>query len=230
MKLEAWTPERAAAAEAERAALMPDAIYGSRSQLKVETPADFDAALAAGNEEAIQRVLTDNPYLIQYAISNSGHHGLWVFPKATIRITGADRSPGLIPDFLVASRSSLGFRWTIVELKRSGDQFANQAGTGFSSTANRAIAQCQGYLAHFSDYIDIVRANIRVPDLIQPRGAVLLIGDSADETDAQRQIRANFVRTNEQIDVVSYDRIRHGLRSDVGVREAKGIDQSGSGT
>lgn len=218
MKIEVWTPERAAAYDAKQAALMPDGIYGTIRQLKPGTPALFDAVLTAGNEEAIQRFLTNNPYLIQYAINNSGHHGLWVFPKATIRITGADRSPGLIPDFLVASRSSLGYRWTIVELKRSDEQFANKAATGFGTTANRAIAQCQGYLAHFSDYIDIVRTNIRVPDLIQPRGAVILIGDGASETDAQRQIRANFVRTNEQIDVVSYDRIRYGLRSDVGDR------------
>jgi hypothetical protein len=215
MKIEAWTLEHAAAWEVEQAALMPDGIWGSLGQLKPETPALFEAALAAGDEEAIQRLLTLNPYLIQYAINNSGHHGLWIFPKAIIRTTGADRSPGLIPDFLVASRSSLGYRWTIVELKRSDVQFANKSGTGFSTTANQAIAQCQGYLTHFSDYIDIVRANIRVPDLIQPHGAVLLIGEGATETDAQRQIRSNFVRTNEAIDVVSYDRIRYGLRHDV---------------
>lgn len=94
-------------------------------------------------------------------------------------------------------------------------QFANKSGTGFSTMANLAITQCQGYLAHFSDYIDIVRANIHVPDLIQPNGVVLLIGEGAIETDAQRQVRANFVRTNKAIDIVSYDRIRYGLRHDV---------------
>lgn len=217
MKFKVSPPEHADTWDIEQAALMPAGLYGSIRQLREETSALFDAALAAGNEEAIQRMLTENPYLIQYAIKNSGHHGLWVFPKATIRTTGADRSPGLIPDFLVASRSSLGYRWTVVELKRADEQFANKAGTGFSSTASKAITQCQGYLAHFADYIDIVRANIRVPDLIQPSGAVILIGDSANETDAQRHIRANFVRTNPQIDVVSYDRIRASLRSDFNV-------------
>jgi hypothetical protein len=222
MKLEPpWTLARVAAHRAEQAALMPQGRYGSISDLREETPALFEAALAAKKEEAIQRFLTENPYLLQYAINNSGHHGVWAFPKSMIRTTGADRSPGQIPDFLVASRSSLGYRWTIVELKRSDQQFANASGSALSSTANLALTQCQAYLIHLTDYIGIVRANIRVGQLIQPEGAVILIGDSTKETDAQREVRANFARTSTQIDVVSYNRIRQKLASDVRATVAK---------
>jgi hypothetical protein len=41
----------------------------------------FRAALSEGPEEAIQKVITANPYLIQYAVARSGHQGIWVYPK-----------------------------------------------------------------------------------------------------------------------------------------------------
>lgn|SRR5580693_916533 len=40
----------------------------------------FRAALSEAPEEAIQKVITANPYLIQYAVARSGHQGIWVYP------------------------------------------------------------------------------------------------------------------------------------------------------
>jgi hypothetical protein len=204
--------------EAELAAQFPTARLGLLWHLSPAAVADLEAALAGGSEEKIQRVLTANPYLIQYALERSGHHGVWVFPKAMIRPPGADRSKGLIPDYLVASRSSLGYCWHVVELKRADVLFSNKAGDGLSPDGNRAIVQCNRYLQHFSDYIDTVRANVCVPEVIQPYGAVLVIGRAADETEAQTQCRADFDRSSPKIAVVSYDRILHGARSDLAVR------------
>jgi hypothetical protein len=172
-------------------------------------------ALADGSEESIQKILTANPYLIQYAIDHSGHHGIWVFPKPMIRPPSVGETPGLVPDYLVVTRSSLGYAWHIVELKRFGVQFARSDGRGLSRDGNSAIAQCNVYLSHFQDYIDTVRSNIRIGELVQPKGAVLLIGDSTKENEKQRELRANFVRTAPQINVVSYQRILGGLESDV---------------
>jgi Domain of unknown function (DUF4263) len=174
------------------------------------------AALADGREEEIQNVLSANPYLIQYAIDHSGHHGIWVFPKAMIRPPGADGTRGLIPDYLVVTRSSLGYFWHVVELKRFDTQFANSDGSGFSPEGHKAVAQCQAYLTHFQDYVDAVRSNIRIAELIQPEGAILLIGNSSMESEAQRQCRSNFVRNTPKINVVSYQRIVAALESDLG--------------
>jgi hypothetical protein len=172
-------------------------------------------ALELGPEEAIQEVLAENPYLIQYAVEGSGHHGIWVFPKQMIKQRGADSTAGLVPDFLIVTCSSLGYFWHIVELKRFDVQFSNQNGTGLSPEGNRAVVQCNSYLTHLQDYIDSVRSNIRVEELIQPQGAVLLIGDSEKENKAQRQCRANFVRNSHRINVVSYRRIISHLESDL---------------
>lgn len=177
------------------------------------------SALEAGGEEAIQEVLTTNPYLLQYAVQRSGHQGIWVFPKAMIRPRGVDGTSGLIPDYLIVTRSSLGYFWQVVELKRFDIQFANRAGDGYSAEGNKAIAQCNAYLSHFQDYIDAVRSNIRITELIQPQGAILLIGDSEKENKAQQQARSSFVRNNPRIDVVSYRRIINGLKSDVESRQ-----------
>lgn len=203
--------------EAERE--FPGAAYGVRSDLSAAAVDLFEDALHAGSEEAIQSVLVENPYLIQYAIRESGHHGTWVYPKQMIRPRAATGDAGLIPDFLVVTRSSLGDHWWVVELKRFDTQFADARGTGLSTAGHRAVAQCAGYLSHFREYIDAIRSHARIPKLTQPTGALLLIGDSETETDAQRAVRANFVRSTPTIDVASYRRIVLNARVDVGFTE-----------
>jgi hypothetical protein len=195
----------------------PGSHFGSYLDIK---PAVLDAlrtALADGSEESIQKVFTANPYLIQYAIDYSGHHGIWVFPKLMIKTAGTDGTPGLIPDYLVATRSSLGYFWYVVELKRFDVQFARRDGRAFSQDGNKAVAQCNVYLSHFQNYIDAVRNNVRIGELIQPKGAILLIGNSETENEAQCQFRANFVRSTPNISVVTYQRIVGSLESDLRV-------------
>lgn len=221
MKASDFTPEYWAKLRTELSDEFPGARFGWHSDAKQPVLTALLGALEAGPEDAIQEVLTANPYLIQYGVDNSGHHGIWAFPKQMIKPRGADRSAGLVPDYLVVTRSSLGYFWNIVELKRFDVQFANQNGDGLSAEGNKAVVQCNRYLAHFQDYIDSVRNNIRVTELVQPQGAILLIGDGEQETEAQRQCRSEFVRNNFRIKVVSYRRIIQGLESDLGVCGAR---------
>lgn len=193
----------------------PTARFGWGGDLPDMLPADLETALAAGREEPIQSLLTQQPYVLQYAMPSSGHHGIWLFPKQMIKPNGADGSAGLIPDFLAVSRSSLGYYWHVVELKQAAVQFANVAGTALSTEANKGVVQCARYLTHFEDYIDAVRSSIRIDELIRPSGAILLIGDAASENDAQRRVRADFNRVSREILIVSYDRLRRGLANDV---------------
>jgi len=215
------TPEDLAELKRELVQQFPSAGFGWLPDLEVSPLEVLVSALESSSEEAIQKVLSANPYLIQYAVKNSGHHGIWVFPKAMIRARGAEGTPGLVPDYLIVTQSSLGYFWHVVELKRFDVQFANRTGDGFSAAGNKAIAQCNAYLTHFQDYINVVRDSIRIKELIQPEGAILLIGDSEKESEAQRLCRSSFVRNNPKIDVVSYRRIVERLKSDLGVRQAR---------
>jgi hypothetical protein len=199
---------------AEQRAKFIGSCYGDPRLLRAGLDDEFEAVLK-GPEETIQNFLTANPYLLQYVIPNSGHHGTWAFPKNMIRTKKTDGTPGLIPDYLVATRNSLGYHWHIVELKLASVQFANIRGKSYSRDANEGIVQCATYISHFTKYIETVRSNIGVPDLIVPESAVLLIGDATAETDAQRICRSEFCELKSRMIVASYDRIRRGLANDL---------------
>jgi hypothetical protein len=198
---------------AELRGYFPGARFGTRLDINRTTYDGLRSALEEGGEETIQRFLTANPYVIQYAIPDSGHHGVWVFPKQTIKPNAQNGTDGLIPDYLVASRSSLGFFWHVVELKRFDRQLANERGDNFSSDGGRGIVQCQKDLNHFINYIDAVRTNIQAPELVQPRGAILFIGDSEAENVRQTEVRANF--SDPRISIVSYRRLIGGVANDL---------------
>lgn len=199
---------------AEQRAKFPGSLYGDPRFLRVGLDEEFENALK-GSEETIQKFLTANPYLLQYVIPQSGHHGTWAIPKKMIRTKRTDGTPGLIPDYLVATRSSLGYYWHIVELKLASAQFAKPSGTSYSRDAVEGIAQCATYLSHFTNYIETVRSNVGIAQLITPKSAILLIGDARTETEAQRICRSEFCDLAPRMMVASYDRIRRGLANDL---------------
>lgn len=196
------------------AAKFPGSHYGELANLTREKWEQFEKALVNDNEEGIQSALTDCPYLMQYVIRTSGHHGTWVFPKQMIRTKRTDATPGLIPDFLIATQNSLGFSWHIVELKRPSVQFSNAAGNGYSTVGHKGIAQCAAYASHFREYIETIRSNIGVEEIIPPKSVVLVIGDSTKETSNQRICRSNFDGIAKNVEIVTYDRIVRGLAYD----------------
>ena len=199
---------------AEQRARFPGSLYGDPRFLRVGLDEEFETALK-GPEETIQKFLSANPYLLQYVIPQSGHHGTWAIPKKMIRTKRTDGTPGLIPDYLVATRSSLGYYWHIIELKLASVQFAKLSGKSYSRDATEGIAQCATYISHFTNYIETVRSNIGVTELITPKDVILLIGDAKIEADAQRACRSEFCDLAPRIIVASYDRIRRGLANDL---------------
>jgi hypothetical protein len=203
---------------AKQRAKFPGSKYGDSRSLRYGLRDEFETAIAGPNEEKIQRLLTVNPYLLQYVIPNSGHHGTWIFPKQMIRTKAINGTPGLIPDFLVATSSSLGYTWHIVELKRATVQFSKASGISYTRDAADGIAQCAKYRAHFTDYIETVRNNIGIPHAIAPDSVILVIGDATRETEAERACRREFDRLSSAMSVVSYDRIRQGLANDLRYR------------
>lgn len=200
---------------AKQRALFPGSLYGDVSSLRVGLDDEFEAALEDKKEETIQKFLTANPYLLRYVIPNSGHHGTWAFPKKMIRTKKIDGTPGLIPDYLVATKNSLGYYWNIIELKQPSVQFSNSEGTSYSRDATMGIAQCATYVSHFTNYIETVRSNLGVAEVVTPENAILLIGDATKENDAQQICRKEFCDLAPRMKVVSYDRIRQGLTNDL---------------
>ena len=214
-KINRLTPEYLARRDGEEQALFPGSLYANRRSLHRGLNEEFETALHAKSEEAIQRVLTANPYLLQYAIHQSGHHGIWVFPKRMIRMQKVDGTPGLIPDYLVVACNSLGYSWHIIELKRYERQFANAKGNSLSTDGARAVVQCATYHAHFNQYIETVRNNIGVDKVIPPKDVIILIGDALTETPEQKTRRDEFCQLAQKVVIASYDRIRRSLANDL---------------
>ncbi len=190
-------------------------LYGSLSDLKKDLLSKFESAIAEGPEESIQRVITDNPYLINYVFPDTGHHGVWVFPKRMIRSQQANGTPGLIPDYLVVAKNSLGYTWQIVELKRRDTQFSNANGKSFSSAGQKSIVQAATYITDFSQYIETIRSNVGIQEIIQPQNIIIVIGDSRMETQEQKARRSEFEHLAPRVKVSTYDRIRRGLENDL---------------
>jgi hypothetical protein len=219
IKITQMTPEYLAKRREEEKVLFPGSLYGSPPSLDRSLLTEFETALHAGSEEAIQRFLSANPYALHYAIPSSGHHGVWAFPKRMIRAQRIDGTPGLIPDFLVVSANSLGYTWHIIELKRWDTQFANIKGNSLSQSGIKAIVQCATYVAHFNDYIETVRSNIGVQEVIQPENVIVIIGDSTTETNAQKIRRDEFQKLAPRMEIITYDRLRRGLANDLRPRD-----------
>jgi len=188
-------------------ALFKGALYGTHRDLRPKLLTELEAALRAGPEEAIQKFITSNPYVLQYALRLTGNHGLWAFPKRVIRTQRIDRTPGLIPDYLVAARNSDGFTWHIVELKRFDTQFGNESGKSLSAAGLKAIVQCATYTQHFEDYIETIRSNVGVREVVTPKNVAILIGDSNLENKPQMARRQEMQRFAPRLDIVSYRRI-----------------------
>ncbi|GEM_PF-2492733 len=205
--------------EAELAAKFPGGIFGTLSHVEDAWLADLEEVLLSQSEEAIQRFISERPYLLRYITPGTGHHGIWIFPKRVIQVNQPNGKPGLIPDFLVVARNSDGYTWWIVELKRADQLFANRQGDALTPMANKALIQCASYLDHFNNYIDMIRSLIGLPDLGRPKGALLLIGDARNENDMQSAVRKNFNSAlSDRLQVYSYSRMVAGLMSDLGWR------------
>lgn len=202
--------------EAEESQRFPGALYGSPRQIKESWLDALEIALAAKDEEAIQCCIEERPYLAQYVTPSTGHHGIWLFPKQQIAMHQPNGLPGKIPDFLAVARNSDGYTWWIIELKRADVQFANLRADALSPAANKALVQCTSYLNQFDRYVDAVRSMTGIKEIIRPKSVLLLIGDSRHEMPNQTAMRRNVNESlSERLHVISYDRIKRHLQSDL---------------
>ncbi len=100
-------------------------------------------------------------------------------------------------------------------MKTAKVQFAKSSDKSYTPTAAAGIAQCATYRAHFANYIETVRSNAGIEDMIVPANVILIIGDASTETDEEKICRSEFDSLSASMMVASFDHIRRGLRSDL---------------
>jgi hypothetical protein len=98
----------------------------------------------AKDERPIQCFLEINPLILVQHLH--GGHGRWVAPR--IRF-GAE----YIPDFVIGESSSMGFRWTIVELESPRSSLFTKSGNP-AKALNQAIRQISDWRAWLKDNRD----------------------------------------------------------------------------
>ena len=84
------------------------------------------------DERPLQRFFEENPAMLLLGIV--APHSAWVFPRASLPIP---EGGAWIPDFMICDWTSIGPRWTIVELESPGLKALTKAG-GATAMCNHA--------------------------------------------------------------------------------------------
>ncbi|MEU0704146.1 Shedu anti-phage system protein SduA domain-containing protein [Streptomyces bacillaris] len=153
----------------------------------------FQEALdKATAERPMQVVLENHPALLANVIA--GHHGIWV--RSQVRL--GDR---YVPDFLIASQTSEGLRWHLVELESPTARLTNVGDHRESPTLRHAIDQIQDWREWLKT--NLLSARAALPGItVDARG--LIIMGREDVTDSAREIRDRR-DANDRISIRTYD-------------------------
>lgn len=153
----------------------------------------------ATEERPMQVVLENHPALLANVIA--GHHGIWVRPQ--VRLGGR-----YVPDFLIASRTSAGIRWHLVELESPTERLTNPGNQRESPTLRHAIDQIQDWREWLKT--NLLSARTTLPGItVDARG--LIIMGRKDQTDSAREVRDRR-SANDRIEIRTYDwLLRAGL-------------------
>lgn len=143
----------------------------------------LDTLAQAEDEKPLQEILTRFPEVLAYTVD--GHHGRWVLPHP--RLAGE-----YVPDFFVASETSAGIRWTLIELESPAVARAIEDGSP-RKELRHAIKQLNDWQEWLSN--NLAKARGRVVDgglgltgiRSDARGVIIIgRGDVTSTTDVMR--------------------------------------------
>jgi len=161
--------------------------------------AALENALAfAVDERPLEKVLEEHPTLLSYLVT--GHHGAYVIPQKEL---GSE----YVPDFLVAGYTSLGLRWTLVELESPTAPLAIEDGQA-ERRVRKGMKQISDWREWLADNIDYARKSradngLGLPGIrVDAQGLVLVSrGDVTTLTDRMR----TRVSVDQRIEIRTYD-------------------------
>lgn len=170
----------------------------------IGTPTATDAAVLADalhgatDEKPLQAILGRHPQILNHLVTS--HHGGFVIPE--VRLGAHYRA-----DFLVAGMTSLGLRWTLVELESPTASLTIADGQP-SKQLRKGLKQISDWREWLQENLDHARKPRRQQGLglfgIRPQARGLVIigrGGLTTETDAMR----NLLWEKQQVDVRTYD-------------------------
>ncbi|MEZ5551541.1 MAG: DUF4263 domain-containing protein [Pseudomonadales bacterium] len=111
----------------------------------------------------------------------------------------------LIPDFLLASRTSEGFRWAMIELESPNKKALTQAGMPAAKLAE-ALKQVRDWRTWLTDNVAYARGELGLKDIEATIPAYVVIGRRAVLD--PKQVKTYRALSNENTFVMTYDRLR----------------------
>jgi len=169
-----------------------------------ENLADFEAVLGdAFNERPIQRLLASSPVLLGPLVPPGGIYWCLDQPKL-----GAE----YIPDFLLATITSVGFRWLAVELESPVVKALTKRGLPARKLAE-ALGQVRDWRVWLNENISYARNELGLKDIDGNCHAVVIVGRRS--TLDPKQVKRYRALSTNGLTVMSYDRLGDTIRNSI---------------
>lgn len=161
-----------------------------------QTVDDFGRVLSdASDERALQKFLASFPAALGSLAQPGGT--LWCLDRPRL---GSE----FVPDFLLASITSVGFQWTMIELESPTEKALTKAGLPAKKLAE-ALKQIRDWRTWLTDNVAYARNELGLKDIDANCPAFVVIGrrGSLDP----KQVRIYRALSADGITVMSYDRL-----------------------
>ena len=164
--------------------------------------AEFERVLAdAVDERPLQSILALAPVLLGLLAPPGGSY--WCLDRPQL---GAE----YVPDFLLASATSVGFRWIAIELESPTAKALTKAGLPARKLAD-ALGQIRDWRTWLMDNVAYARQERGLKDIDGNCEAVVVIGRRSS-LDPKQVNRYRAISTD-GITVMSYDRLHDSMRN-----------------
>ena len=163
---------------------------------------EFERVLAdAVDERPLQTFLASTPVLLGPLAPPGGSY--WCLDRPQL---GAE----FVPDFLLASATSAGFRWIAIELENPTVAALTKAGLPARKLAD-ALGQVRDWRTWLTDNVAYARQELGLKDIDGNCQAVVVIGrrSSVDP----KQVKRYRALSSDGIAVMSYDRLHDSMRN-----------------
>ena len=166
--------------------------------------AEFEAVLGdASNERPMQRLLATCPVLLGPLVPPGGTY--WCLDRPRL---GAE----YVPDFLLATTTSVGFRWLAIELESPMAKALTKRGLPARKLAE-ALGQVRDWRVWLTENVGYARTERGLKDIDGNCEAVVIIG-RRNSLDA-KQITRYRALSSTGLTIMSYDRLGDTIRSSV---------------